>query len=439
MQKRQAKNHKQFAKYGFANIGVPTQPVDTKDVRKLKDEYIPFGDNNLFPQELSELKRMSSTHRAILSQKTTFASQGYIIDNEKLYDFCKSCNADDEQLKDVKHKVLDDFFTFGNGYIELVKFEGGINCYHIDATNVRLHKNGKDVIIHPDWLQYRRRKSEAVILPLFPEFTGERCVIHIKDYEPTFQYYGLPDYIAGLEHLSIDFEIGKWNNTKFKNNFQPSAIVEITADMGDAEAEELVRLAQEKFTNEGGAENNGKILFIVKNGDTSPANVTLIKDDNDASFKELQFLTDQNLITAHRWQPSLMGIVSGGKMNSTGSEIRISYEVVLATVVRSVSEKFDSVMRKCLIEYLGIDKDELVAKFEPPISYLSDLDVKQVLTINEQRAILGFDEVEGGDGFLKDSGTEVVEEIDEEIGENEKQDEDEEEVLIEDEEQENEY
>ena len=399
------------AKFGFFNISVPTQPLDVKDKSLLKHNHIPFGDDNLFPQQLSELKRLSSTHRAILSQKTTFSSQGYITEESALDEWLNSVNSDDESLQEVKVKCVDDFYSFGNAFIEVVKYDGGINLFHIDATTVRLHKDGKKVIIHPDWYNYDKRRKEQVILPLYPH-EGERCVVHLKDYESTFQYYGLPDYIAGLEHCSIDFEIGKWNNTKFKNNFQPSAIIEINADMGDAEAEELVNLAQDKFTNQGGAENNGKILFIVKNGDSTPANVTMIKDDQDASFPQLQQLTDQNLITAHRWQPSLMGIIAGGRLNSTGAEIRIAYEIVLATVVKSVSDKFDKCINKLLkVYYVGAE--ELTPKFEPPISYLSDVDIKQVLTINEQRAILGFDEVEGGEGFMQQKGTTVNEDIDE--------------------------
>ena len=45
-------------------------------------------------------------------------------------------------------------------------------------------------------------------------------------------------------------------------------------------------------------------MFIVKNGDTSAANVSIIKDDQDGSWLDLQRITDQNIVTAHRWQPS---------------------------------------------------------------------------------------------------------------------------------------
>ena len=56
-------------------------------------------------------------------------------------------------------------------------------------------------------------------------------------------------------------------STKFKNELSTfEAIVEINGDMGEEEARKLVREALKKFVGDG---NNGKIMFIVKNGDTN--------------------------------------------------------------------------------------------------------------------------------------------------------------------------
>jgi len=211
----------------------------------------------------------------------------------------------------------------------------------------------------------------------------------------------LPDYIAALEHIAVDYEIGKWNHTKFKNGFQPSAIVEINGDMGEEEAKKLVREAQKKFVGDG---NNGKIMFIVKNGDTSSANVQIIKDDQDGSWIDLQRITDQNIVTAHRWQPSLSGLVSSGKMNNTGSEIRIAYDLAMTTVIKDTSDLLLNGIRGVLYKELGFLPEELVIHYEPPISFATQIDPKQVLTINEQRRMLDEDlpMLEEGNMFLTD-------------------------------------
>ena len=111
----------------------------------------------------------------------------------------------------------------------------------------------------------------------------------------------------------------------------PSAIVEINGDMGQDEAEELVKEAQQKWTGQG---NNSKILFLVKNGDSKPANITMLNDTSDGSFMDLQKLTSQNIITAHRWQPAMSGIMSVSKLSSTGNEIRVAWEMVMGTIIK---------------------------------------------------------------------------------------------------------
>ena len=396
------KTKKDVFQFGVFELGIPEAIVEPLDISKVRTKFIPFGADNLFPQYLAELKRQSSTHRSVLAQKTTFTTGAkFVTDNESLKEFIRDVNADGENLRDVYKKLADDYYTFGNAYLEGVLYEGGVNLYHLDATTVRMAKSKDKVYVHPDWARYTTQRDQMQTIPIYPRVEGSRFVVHFKDYEPMFNYYGLPDYVAALEHIAVDFEIGKWNHTKFKNGFQPSAIVEISGDMGEEEAQKMVREAQEKFVGDG---NNGKILFIVKNGDTSPANVQIIKDDQDGSWLDLQKITDQNIITANRWQPSLSGIVSSGKMNNTGSEIRIAYDLVMTTVVRDTSDLLLNGIRNILFRELGYEPNELIIHYEPPISYVTDIDIKQVLTINEQRKLLDedFPLLEDGDMFVAD-------------------------------------
>tara|TARA_A100001391_G_scaffold77445_1_gene50016 strand:+ start:991 stop:2295 length:1305 start_codon:yes stop_codon:yes gene_type:complete len=407
--------------FGVFNLSTPQHIEEPQDLSKIYTDFIPFGQNNLFPQYLAELKRKSSTHRSVLAQKTIFTSGAkFVTKNDNLKSYIRDVNADGESLRDVYKKLADDYYTFGNAYLEGVLYEGGMNLYHVDATTVRMSKTKKEVYIHPDWARYKMEKKKMNILPLYPVVRNNRFIIHFKDYEPTFNFYGLPDYVAALEHVAVDYEIGKWNHTKFQNGFQPSAIVEISGDMGEDEAKKMVKEAQKKFVGEG---NNGKILFIVKNGDTSPANVQIIKDDQDGSWLDLQKITDQNIITAHRWQPSLSGIVSSGKMNNTGSEIRIAYDLCMTTVVKDTSDMLLNGIRTLLFKELNYEPEELMIHFEPPISYITDIDVKEVLTINEQRKLLDedFPLLEGGDMFIADREIIVTQRDDDGDGEIEEQ------------------
>ena len=255
------------AKYAFVNLSTPDVDREVKDLDRLREDYIPFGKDNLFPQYLAELKRQSSTHRSVLAQKTTFTTgSGFFSKNEALMDYIDDVNADGESLKDVFKKLADDYFTYGNAYLEGVVYDGGINFYHKDASTARVNKNKKTVCFHPDWNNYKRNPEKKQVIPVYPNIASSRFIIHYKDYESTFSFYGLPDYVASLEHIAIDYEIGKFNHTAFKNGFSPSAIVTVNSDFGEAEAEKFVETAKETLTGSG---NNSKILFLVKNGEDS--------------------------------------------------------------------------------------------------------------------------------------------------------------------------
>ena len=384
------------------NLSVPENIEEPQDISAIRTKFIPFGTNNLFPQYLAELKRKSSTHRSVLAQKTIFTSGAkFVSNNEEISSYIKDVNADGESLRMIFKKLAADYYTFGNAYLEGVLYDGGMNLYHIDATTVRMSKNKKEAYVHPDWAKYNTIKDDLNIIPIYPEVRDNRFILQFKDYEPTFSFYGLPDYVAALEHIAVDYEIGKWNHTKFKNGFQPSAIVEISGDMGEEEAKKLVTEAQKKFVGEG---NNGKIMFIVKNGDTSPANVSIIKDDQEGSWIDLQRITDQNIVTAHRWQPSLSGLVSSGKMNNTGSEIRIAYDLAMTTVIKDTSDLLLNGIKTVMYKELGFLPEDLTIHYDPPISFATQIDPSKILTINEQRRLLDEDlpMLEEGDMFLTD-------------------------------------
>ena len=270
-QKNQVKklqtNSSKSTKYAFVNLSTPDVTSEVKDLNALREDFVPFGKDNLFPQYLAELKRQSSTHRSVLAQKTTFTTGGgFLTSNESLSEYIQDVNANGESLKEVFKRLADDYYTYGNAFLEGVVYDGGVNLYHKDASTARMSKDKKSVLFNPDWKNYTRNKDKTQKIPIYPNISRSRFIIHYKDYESTFNFYGLPDYVAALEHIAIDFEIGKFNHTSFKNGFSPSAIVTVNGDFGESEAEKFVETAKDTLTGSG---NNSKILFLVKNGEDS--------------------------------------------------------------------------------------------------------------------------------------------------------------------------
>lgn len=393
----QTKKSPKILGYSFSkdvSKDAPSEPSLISDV--LRDEWIPFGKNNLFPQELSELSRSASTHRAILGTKTTFTiGEGLATSNKALKSLLEDVNVYGESMDDVAKKVLSDYWKLGNAYMEVVVGKGYINFFHQDGTTARVHKDGKHILLHPDWEHARRFPDEMRKVPLYPEYKNEdngniyRTIIHFADYESTYYYYGMPDYCAALDHIRIANQIGVYNLTRFKNGFMPSAIVELNADMGEDEAQDFIDDAVAKLT---GAGDNSKILFIAKNGDGDATNVQIINDTSDGSFMELQKITNDNIISAHRWNPALSGIQVAGQLGNN-QQILTAYDIAMSTVIKEPQQMFLKVLKKILKVERGISANDLTFYTKPPVSLLGAVNPTEFLTIKEGREIFHLPEL----------------------------------------------
>tara|TARA_R110000803_G_scaffold137211_3_gene204197 strand:+ start:73 stop:1374 length:1302 start_codon:yes stop_codon:yes gene_type:complete len=389
-----AKKNKLLA-YGFSKDLAQEVPEEVKRLDRVKSSWIPFGDDNLFPQHLSELSRAAATHRAILNTKTTFTmGEGFHSLDENLDEYLKDVNADGESLDDVIRKVVDDYWTMGNAYLEIVIGEGYVNLYHHDATTGRVSKEGNKILFHPDWADVNRSEDKIKSLELYPNFRKgkkniKRSVIHFSDYESTYYYYGLPDYVAALDHIKISAQIGKYNLTRFKNGFMPSAIIELGADMSEEEAQIFIDEAREKLTGEN---NNSKILFIAKNGEEAASNVQIISDTADGSFMELQTITNDNIISAHRWNPALSGIQVAGSLGNN-QQILTIYDIIMSTVVREPQQMVLRELKKLLKRHGGFSVSDLHIVNKPPVTMLGAINPTDYISVQEGRRIFHLPEL----------------------------------------------
>ena len=163
----------------------------------------------------------------------------------------------------------------------------------------------------------------------------------------------------------------------------PSAIVELNADMGEAEAQDFIDDAVEKLT---GAGDNSKILFIAKNGDGDATNVQIINDTSDGSFMELQKITNDNIISAHRWNPALSGIQVAGQLGNN-QQILTAYDIAMSTVIKEPQQMFLKVLKKILKQERGITASDLSFYTKPPVSLLGAIAPTDFISLEEGREI----------------------------------------------------
>lgn len=342
-QKTQPQQAKGRGIFEVINLGTPTIPTPVTNLKRVSTPYVPFGDNNDFPQTIATLSRESATLGSILSSKGDFAAgDGYECkNNASVEQWLKKVNKE-QNVIDCIEPVFTDFYLSGNGYMRVCRpvnstVLGEYSISHIPQHKLRLSKELNSYYYQDDWTQ---RGGNNVSIGAFPQFTPcgesgqyEECIIHLKDYVPAFDYYGLPTYMGAVQYAKLEYLIGMYNNNQFDNQMLPSGVLElVTSGMSEDDAKRFITSVKNKYV---GVEkgNNGKILVIEKDGSENKASFTPISQEQEGSFKELKQISTETIITACQWFPSLAGISTEGKLGSN-QQIAQEFEIAVRHVAK---------------------------------------------------------------------------------------------------------
>lgn len=328
-----------------------------------------WGTDNRLPEALAALSRSSTIHRRIINDKADYISgSGLIADDRqpRTAALVKAANGQGQSLRTIVQRIALDRCLLGNAFLEAVTDpeHGFLSLYHQDATRCRLSRDGGHVVMYHDWRQYR--PAEAVTLPLYPAWGKRpdgtlRAVIHYKDYEPMFEHYGVPKYIAGLGASAIVWKTDRWNLSRLDNAFQPSGVMVLDGETdSEQEAAEIARLAEERF-----AGRPGQVMFLVKNG-TGGDTTKFVPFDSasDGDWKSLHDQAVSDIIVAHSWFRTLSGLEYATGFSA--DRVRHEYNIALNTLIRVEQQEIIEPVRGLCADVFGEDARSLSFVNRPP-------------------------------------------------------------------------
>jgi len=392
-------------------VQTPNVTRENANQRNTRSKWVPFfeGSNNVWINDLALRKRRSSTNGAVLENKVTYSAGNKLLYNDGKYvelsdsqdDYAEAINSKDESLYEVYKKVQSDYIVFGNAYIEVVKDGGRINLFHRDATTVRISLNEERAYLSNFWrdigtdITYPNRQFPISEIDL----TGKESsyLVHIKNYEPEYQTYGVPDYSGALKDADIEYKISTFNLSKLDNGFFPSVLLQMFGEPPDGKTpEQYIKDIVNKFTGEG---NSRKVVAELLDDSSQAANVIQFPTPATGEFLQLKQLVKEGIIEGHRWHSALMMQISG-KLASA-SDIRTAFEMVNNTIIPAYRKPILKAFEGVLLEtVLG----GLTLKILPirPVSSADRITLTDVWTINELRIETGKEELEELDGeFVK--------------------------------------
>ena len=306
-------------------------------------DWVLFGPNNSFPMDLLEYRNSSSIHDSIIESKTALiAGQGFlfeasrelsdrfIVDNWKLVPFWR-------KLDRIFAQVVRDQQTFGYSCFEVIYSMDRtrvVDLNWIDASRIAMGKKNefgevKSYYYSDNWSntrQYPPREIEA----FDPNAEGVRQLVFIKYEDNNMDYYALPNYYSALRWIKADALMAEYNLAAINNGFSPSIVFKFYKK---PTPEERRMNAEGIKSQHGGAKNAGKaIIFYADGKELAPDVQTLDATNIDQRLIQVSEQIIQNIITAHRCHPQLLGIQTPGKLGYS-SELLQSWEIFKNMVI----------------------------------------------------------------------------------------------------------
>lgn len=388
------------------------KPLAGRENRNIKDERAPwvlfFRDSqNIYINELAKRARRSPTHGAIIRSKVTYTcGKGFVWMNEngeptepssKTKEWAKLVNNKGQDLQDVFRQTALYYIMTGNAYIQGVKVDKRLNIFGADSTKVRVSKDLETGYISSFWRDIKtnpnpnQRDFPVSKIDLWQQKEQNKWLYHIKQDEPEYDYYGLPEHHHVLKWADIEYQIPTFNLSRFKNGFFPSVLMQILGEPPQGISEqEYVEKIRDAFTGE---DNTHKMFVEMVDSPELSANVETFDGVKDGEFTTLDQLASTRIISGHRWFASLAGIQTAGELGSN-QRIRNEYFIALnSVVIPEYQEPLLRVFNEVILPEAGIT-EKIGIHNVPPVGVSDQLDARLVLNRNEQRQELGYEPLE---------------------------------------------
>ena len=366
-------------------------------VEKNNQEWISFGNDNLYPNYLLDLFLGSAINGALIK------SIGAMIYGEGL----AATDADESEAKkesylklngllhdspdDVLKDLAMDLKLFGGCYVNVIWSRDRKKISKIAHIGAQYIRSGKLIdgeiqtyYYSSDWSKFKKAEHKPRPYAAFndKDRTQASQILMIRDKNPALFYGFAPDYVASTDYIQLDLEIAQFHLSNISNGMFPSMAINFSNGVPTEEERRIVeRQIQDKFSGSG---NSGRILISFNDGkETTPEIVPINTNDAAESYQFLSKEVVNKVLSGHRvTSPLLFGIrAEGGGLGSNADELRDSYSLFNNTVIIP----FQNVLLKGLSKIFKINDIDLDLYFKTlkPADFI-DLNVTETQSEEDQ-------------------------------------------------------
>jgi len=318
-------------------------------VEDSKNDWISFGEDNLYPNYLLELFLGSAINGALIksigamiygeglaatnADESIDTKESYLRLTELLH------NSDDDVLKDLAM----DLKLFGGCYVNVIWSRDRSKIAKMKHVPAQYIRSGKMIdgeidtyYYSADWSKVKKSQFKPRAYAAFntDDRTQASQILMIRDKNPALFYGFAPDYVAATDWIQMELEIAQFHLSNITSGMTPSMHVGFSNGVPtDEERRTIERQLNAKFAGSG---NAGKILITFNDGkETAPIIEPIQMNDAQSAWEGMSKQAVNQILAGHRvTSPILFGIrAEGGGLGNNADELRDAFSLFTNTVV----------------------------------------------------------------------------------------------------------
>lgn len=231
--------------------------------------------------------------------------------------------------------------------------------------------------------------------------SGASAILHIRQFHPLDDWYGMAPLEAALLAVDQHNAAGSWNQALLNHGARPSGALVFAPKDGPSTLtdQQMQRLREEMDQQYQGKQNAGRPLILEGGLDWREMSLS----PKDMDWMAGRDASARDIALAFGVPAQLVGI-PGSQTFANMQEARLAfYEETVVPLITRVTAAFDHWLAPMWAGdfSLSFDADEISALTARRDMQWDKLQRVDFLTVNEKRAALGYDPIEGGDS-LKD-------------------------------------
>lgn len=322
--------------FSALELDSPSLP-DAKEVVRSGYDYVSWGKDNKYPQDLYGLYENSAILQSVINGTADYVFGGGVI---SAFDVV---NDKYETLEDVVKKCVFDLLIFGGFAVQLMYKGGKVEAiYWLDFQKCRRSEDEKKVYYCDEWGKYNRKCLEYKSWT--PDTDKGTCIYYYKGHK-TRGIYPVPMYVGALKSVKISTEISNFHLNNIVKGFASNAIVSFNNGEPDDDTKGRIEKAfKEKFC---GTDNAGSFLLLFNESKENACEIAKIQDDKfDEKYSSLAKYVKDDIFISFRATPELFGISVEGNGFSKEEYLQafaLYNKTVVMPIQKDVERAFKSI------------------------------------------------------------------------------------------------